>query len=152
MFCLAHVPKNFFARFARDPPSGGSAFGRVGVMGVSGPSHPAYAPLQRTNVAPKLLVDYCSASRARLEIIFRRSPKKSFALHGRSKSEISTGFFLTARRRELSPSAAGQAPEPQAKLGEVDLKVDRTLAFQVTIAIVSSTACPHIIPLMIQIS
>ena len=133
MFCFAHIPKNFFARFARDPPSGGSAFGRVGAEGGG-------------------RIKYCSASRARLEIIFRRSPKKSFALHGRSKSEISTGFFLTARRRELSPSAAGQAPEPQAKLGEVDLKVDRTLAFQVTIAIVSSTACPHIIPLMIQIS
>ena len=120
MFCLAHVPKNFFARFARDPPSGGSAFGRVGAGG-------------------KGRIKYCSASRARLEIIFRRSPKKSFALHGRSKSEISTGFFLTARRRELSPSAAGQAPEPQAKLGEVDLKVDLTLHFQVTIAIVSPT-------------
>ena len=90
MFCFAHVPKNFFARFARDPPSGGSAFGRVGVAGGG--------------------IKYCSASRARLEIIFRRSPKKSFALHGRSKSEISTGFFLTARRRELRPSAAGQSP------------------------------------------
>lgn len=121
MFCFARIPKNFFARFARDPPSGGSAFGRVGVTGEG--------------------IKYCSASRARLEIIFRRSPKKSFALHGRSKSEISTGFFLTARRRELSPSATGQAPEPQAKLGEVDLKVDRTLAFQATIAIVSMTTC-----------
>ena len=90
MFCFAHIPKNFFARFARDPPSGGSAFGRVGAMGEG--------------------IKYCSASRARLEIIFRRSPKKSFALHGRSKSEISTGFFLTARRRELRPSAAGQSP------------------------------------------
>ena len=90
MFCFAHIPKNFFARFARDPPSGGSAFGRVGVVGGG--------------------IKYCSASRARLEIIFRRSPKKSFALHGRSKSEISTGFFLTARRRELRPSAAGQSP------------------------------------------
>lgn len=90
MFCFAHIPKNFFARFARDPPSGGSAFGRVGAMGEG--------------------IKYCSASRARLEIIFRRSPKKSFALHGRSKSEISTGFFLTARRRELRLSAAGQSP------------------------------------------
>ena len=41
---------------------------------------------------------------------------------------------------ELRLSAAGQAPEPQAQLGEVDLKVDRTLAFQVTIAIVNLTA------------
>ena len=34
----------------------------------------------------------------------------------------------------------GKAPEPQAQLGEVDLKVDLTLHRQVTIAIVSSTA------------
>ena len=33
MFCFAHIPKNFFARFARDPPSGGSAFGRVRAEG-----------------------------------------------------------------------------------------------------------------------
>ena len=60
---------------------------------LSGPSHPAYAPLQRTQL-------------------------------------------------ELRFSAAGQAPEPQAQLGEVDLKVDRTLAFQATIAIVSMTTYP----------
>ena len=57
---------------------------------LSGPSHPAYAPLQRTQL-------------------------------------------------ELRFSAAGQAPEPQAQLGEVDLKVDLTLHHQVTIAIVSPT-------------
>ena len=57
---------------------------------LSGPSHPAYAPLQRTQL-------------------------------------------------ELRFSAAGQAPEPQAQLGEVDLKVDLALHHQVTIAIVSPT-------------
>ena len=121
MFCFAHIPKNFFARFARDPPSGGSAFGRVGVVGGG--------------------IKYCSASRARLEIIFRRSPKKSFALHGRSKSEISTGFFLRLVDGSFALRQRGKAPEPQAQLGEVDLKVDRTLAFQATIAIVSMTTC-----------
>lgn len=89
-------------------------------------------------------IKYCSASRARLEIIFRRSPKKSFALHGRSKSEISTGFFLRLVDGSLALRQRGKAPEPQAKLGEVDLKVDRTLAFQATIAIVSMTTCHHI--------
>lgn len=91
MFCFAHIPKNFFARFARDPLRGGA---RPSAEWARGRGE----------------IKYYSASRARLEIIFRRSPKKSFALHGRSKSEISTGFFLTARRRELSPSAAGQSP------------------------------------------
>ena len=133
MFFFGSCSEKFFRSLRSRPPFGGLGLRPSGSRRRGG-------------------IKYCSASRARLEIIFRRSPKKSFALHGRSKSEISTGFFLTARRRELSPSAAGQAPEPQAQLGEVDLKVDRTLAFQVTIAIVSSTACPHIIPLMIQIS
>ena len=89
LFC-SPSEKFFRSLRSRPPFGGGSAFGRVGAMGEG--------------------IKYCSASRARLEIIFRRSPKKSFALHGRSKSEISTGFFLTARRRELRPSAAGQSP------------------------------------------
>ena len=52
---------------------------------------------------------------------------------------------LQLTRLELRLSAAGQAPEPQAQLGEVDLKVDRTLVFQVTIAIVSMTTTHYII-------
>lgn len=47
----------------------------------------------------KKLMSLSSASRARFEIIFRCSPKNPFALHERSKSEISTGIFYTARQR-----------------------------------------------------
>ena len=36
----------------------------------------------------------------------------------------------------------GKAPEPQAQLGEVDLKVDLALHLQATIAIVSMTTYP----------
>ena len=87
MFCLAHVPKNFFARYARGSPSGRSA------------------------LRPR----------------------------GWGRIKLIDGSFAVP--------AAGQAPEPEAQLGEVDLKVDRTLVFQVTIAIVSPTTHPlcHIV-------
>ena len=133
MFCFAHIPKNFFARFARDPPSGGSAFGRVGAEGE-----------EELNIARRAELASRLFSVARL--------KNPSPCTGDRNQRFRPDFFLRLVDGSLALRQRGKAPEPQAQLGEVDLKVDRTLAFQVTIAIVSSTACPHIIPLMIQIS
>ena len=59
---------------------------------LSGPSHPAYAPLQRTNVAPKLLVDKILNSSQNTEIALSSHPVFDVFLASYRKKFFGTGY------------------------------------------------------------